>query len=382
MWYLKMIHGPIVLIEPAGRGGVGHYTSQLAEGLSTMGAVVHLHTSATWNLSPRPIYRVRRIYRRWGANPFNLVSAILNERREGAVVVHWQSATHPRRLRMVQWAWYPKGETRWVYTIHNVLPHEANPSDVSLYRHLYASADGLIFHAEASRRRFLECFPDLASYPYAIIPHGHFGFLAPWDGAMQPIGKRPPVVLFFGAIRPYKGLSDLLEAMAMVHERIPEARLLVVGRPHESWEPYAEQIHRLHLESTVTTRLGYIPEAEVPTVLAQTRLVCLPYRDIDQSGVLLLAMASGLPVVATRVGGVGEVMRDGETGLLVPPENPEALAASIEELIGDGERLQQMGARAREIAERDYAWEKIAVKTLEFYRKIGANVPAIHDGHS
>lgn len=368
--------GHIVLIEPSGRGGIGHYTCQLAQGLSTAGAVVHVHTSSDWNLLPRPNYRVFRVFRPWGANPLTLLNAIWRERRQGMAVVHWQSATHARKLRMLQVAWRPKGVTRWVHTVHNVMPHDDEGADSQAqYRQLYAAADGLIFHAEASRKRFAELFPTLAGLPHATIPLGHFGFLAPWSEHALPLGERDPVILFFGSIRPYKGLMELLEAFALVRDRIPRARLAIVGRPYGSWEPYEETIRRLKLESSVTARLGYVPEAEVPTVLAQARLVCLPYREIDMSGVLLLAMAAGLPVVASNVGGIKEVLKDGETGCLTPPRDVEALAETLSGILDDPDRLSAMGQRAKQIAEREYSWERIASQTLRFYASLGADVP-------
>ena len=366
--------GHVVIVEPSGRGGVGHYTCQLADALSVAGADVHLHTTANWNLLPNPGYRICRIYRRWGANPFKLASSVLRERARAPAVIHWQSATHPRRLRMVQYLWYPKGSTRWVHTVHNVLPHDTGLTEHQPFRLLYGAADGLIVHAEASRARFVEIFPDLADRPHTIIPVGHFGFLAPWSERLSPLDRREPVVLFFGTIRPYKGLHDLLEAMALLRKEMPRARLVIAGRPHESWEPYAEAIRRLGLDDAVSARLGYIPEAEVPTVLAQARVVCLPYRDIDQSGVLHLAMAAGIPVVTTRVGGLSEVVVDGETGFLVEPQAPPELASALGKLLSDDERLVAMGRRAREAAERDYAWDRIAHKTLDFYARLGANI--------
>ncbi len=371
------MNGHVVLIEPSGRGGIGHYTCQLAEGLSTVGAVVHLHSSGHWNLLPNPSYRVHRIYRQWGANPFRLISTILQERREGAAIIHWQSATHPRRLRMLQMAWLPKGNTRWVYTIHNVLPHDSQGEDVEKYRRLYSCSDGLIFHAESSRAHFVHRFAELADKPFAIIPFGHYGFLIPWEGINTPMVNRKPVILFFGAIRPYKGLHDLLEAFALVHKKIPEARLHIVGRNYEPWAPYAEAIQRLKIEDAVSVRLGYIPEAEVPTVLAQTRIVCLPYRDIDQSAVLFLAMAAGIPVVATECGGIAEVLRGSNVGRLVPGQNREALAAALAELLLDDERLTQMGLEARNRAETEFSWEQIAAKTVDFYAKLGADVTSL-----
>ena len=369
--------GHIVLVEPSGRGGVAHYTCQLAEGLSTLGAVVHMHSSIDWNLLPKPNYRVFRLFRRWGVNPFTFLPTVWSERRQNTAVVHWQSATHPNRLRLLQMAWRPKGSIRWVHTIHNVLPHDDDtPGAQAQYLKLYGSADGLIFHAEASRKRFTERFPTLSRMPHAIIPMGHFGFLAPWTENAPPLEERRRSILFFGTIRPYKGLMDLLEAFALVRERVKDAHLTIVGRPCTPWEEYEDAIERLHLKPAITTRLGYIPEAEVPTVLAQVRVACLPYHDIDQSGVLLLAMAAGLPVVASRTGGIVEVLRDGETGLLTPPRDVNALANALIELLENDRKLTAMGARAKELTETDYSWQHIALKTLKFYSSLGANLQA------
>ncbi len=109
-------------------------------------------------------------------------------------------------------------------------------------------------------------------------------------------------------------------------------------------------------------RFGYVPFSEVAGYFAAADVLVLPYRHVSQSGVLFLALAHGLPVVATRVGALPEVLRDGESGLLVPPESPRALAEALVRLFGDGDLRRRLAAGGRAVAAR-HAWPSIAERT-------------------
>jgi glycosyltransferase involved in cell wall biosynthesis len=135
------------------------------------------------------------------------------------------------------------------------------------------------------------------------------------------------VVLFFGNVRPYKGVSDLVNAFAEVHVRA-EATLVIAGTFFEPLASYERQIESLGLSNCVRLIPEYVPNEDVAALFALVDLVVLPYRAASQSGVIPLAAMLKKPVVATAVGGLAEAL--GDSGSLVPPNDPAALAAAIE----------------------------------------------------
>jgi len=128
-----------------------------------------------------------------------------------------------------------------------------------------------------------------------------------------------------------------------------------------------------------------IAESEVPELFRSATAVVLPYREIDQSGVLMTAIAFGKPVLATRVGGVPEVVQDGIHGYLVPPDDAQELALASDRLLSSRERRQNMERSMRSLREGKLAWANIASKTLDLYRDIlerRSRSEVRHPGHS
>lgn len=175
-----------------------------------------------------------------------------------------------------------------------------------------------------------------------------------------------PNVLFFGRISPYKGIEYLLDAMAKVREAIPEASVTVAGggRFYFDTAPYEALPY-------VDLRNRYIDMPELATLLHRCDVVVCPYTDATQSGVIMTAYAAGVPVIASDVGGLGEMVEHGQTGLLVPPRDTGKLAEAIARLLGDRELLASLG---RNIAEKygkgENGWAQIARNYIELYQSI------------
>jgi glycosyltransferase involved in cell wall biosynthesis len=242
-----------------------------------------------------------------------------------------------------------------ILTAHDVLPREPKPSQLAGQRALYERMDAIVVHSEHGAARLRD---ELGLDPAAVhvIPHGVLDNLA----ATPPVplfAKTRPVVLFFGLIRPYKGLDVLLEAW---REANPDAELWVVGMPRMD----ASFIHG----PNVRTALRFVSGGELAGAFAAADLVVLPYREIDQSGVLFTALAFGKPLLLTAVGGFPEI--DGAE--LVAPGDPHALAQALTALLADPEKLARMAAASRATAEGDYSWDRIAQRTLALYAGLQA----------
>ncbi len=196
----------------------------------------------------------------------------------------------------------------------------------------------------------------------AVIPHGLIQY--PHLGSNGR--KRPgPTLLFFGRITAYKGLDVLLEAFSHARARHPGLQLLIAGEG--SLAPYARQLQGLEGVQVINR---WVAEEDVPGLFEQADMVVLPYTSASQSGVLAIAAAFGLPVVASRVGGLPEQISDGETGLLVDPDSAPALANAIERLLDDPPLAAQLGQALQHEFEERRSWEKAAQMLLDVISRL------------
>ena len=204
-----------------------------------------------------------------------------------------------------------------------------------------------------------ELAPELAQRGVPVahilaIPHGLL------EVACQPrTASTAPLVLFFGRITPYKGLEVLLQAYRLLQARRSQVRLLIAGEG--SLAPYRRLLDGL---SGVELINHWIPEDELPSIFGRAALLVLPYTSASQSGVLALAAACELPVVATRSGGLSRQICDGQTGLLVSPGSVEELAQAIDRLLADPSAARQMGAALRRSLEQEQSWAQAAARLL------------------
>jgi glycosyltransferase involved in cell wall biosynthesis len=193
------------------------------------------------------------------------------------------------------------------------------------------------------------------------VPHpvySLFGEAIDRRAAREQLGIRSDrVLLFFGYVRKYKGLHVLLEALALVPESLG-VELLVAGEFYEDQGPYRELIASRGLGSRVRLVPQYIPNEQVRAYFSASDAVVLPYLSGTQSGIAQIAFNFDRPVIATSAGGLGEVVKEGLTGLVIPPDDPAALAGAIRRFYERnlGEQLTA-GVRA---AKQGYAWQRMA----------------------
>lgn len=261
-----------------------------------------------------------------------------------------------------------------VVTAHNVLPHERSPWFLRASRLLYGQASHIIVHSETNLEQLLHTFdldPDRVSHVAMGIDQAE-GSLTRGHGATRVRNGQHdrPTLLFFGIIRPYKGLDVLLHALATVRVSHPTVRLIVAGKPWGRWEPYGEIITSLGLEGHVDVDLRYIPECEVAGYFGRADLAVLPYTHFDaQSAVGVQALGFGTPLLVTDTGGLPELVRN-DRRWCVTPRDPVALAEAITRFFDDPD-----GATAEFTATLDetlcsMSWEKSAAAHLAIYRRV------------
>ncbi|HET9707469.1 MAG TPA: glycosyltransferase family 4 protein, partial [Gemmatimonadales bacterium] len=258
---------------------------------------------------PRAIATIRGVRWRWQPDVVHVQDSISNDPR----------------------LWLASSLTagRYALTIHDPLRHPGDrpPSQSArLLQRILRRRAGLVFvHSERLADEVRSS--GVVSAPIEVVPHG-IG-----EGSPSPLPRKPRL-LFFGRISHYKGLDTLFEAMPLVWDRQPEAILTVAG---EGQVP----AHPVLADRRIELRPGHVPEAEVPGLFRECTCVVLPYRQASQSGVGSLAKQFGRPVVATRTGGLSELVDD-RWGRLAPPEDPVALAAAIAEVLGTPGLAEEM----------------------------------------
>lgn len=201
------------------------------------------------------------------------------------------------------------------------------------------------------------------AYPEQIdvIPLGPYSNNSSHD--LMPLKRDTPTILFFGRIVQYKGLDILLQAYSDVL-KIRQARLVIAGEGN--LRPYQEMLKNL---SDVKIINHWIPEEDIEKLFCQSDILVLPYTSASQSGVIPIAASVGLPVIATRTGGVSEQIEDGQSGWLVKPGSKDDLATAITEALDHPDLARQRGNALRMRYESQFNWEKIALQVAESLKK-------------
>jgi len=352
------------------------YDRSLAAALARGGVEVELLTSRfLYGPVPRAEgYRVEeRFYRRSsargldapGRRAFKAAEHLADMLRLRAAldadVVHYQWLTMPALDAFL----LPPRRPR-AMTAHYVLPLHPTRRQAATAHRVFGRMDAVVAHSEHGARRLRE---EAGVDPSRVhtIPHGAFDYLTrlsdekPLPAELE--GAEGPVILFFGLLRPYKGLDTLLRAF----REVQGAELWIVGNPRMDVGPLRELAAEAPGRVRFVTR--FVEDAEIPAIFRRADLVVLPYRDAEHSGVLYTGLAFGKPLVLSAVGGFPEVAAEG-AARLVPPEDPAALAAALAELLGDEPARAELAAAAERAAAGPYSWDAIARQTLSLYEEI------------
>jgi glycosyltransferase involved in cell wall biosynthesis len=229
---------------------------------------------------------------------------------------------------------------------HNVKQHEDRPLEGPLTRMAFNSVDGYIVHSEEDLNNLRRTHPDAIIRKNFHPTYDIFASTADWtrDSARKSLSlTEEPMVLYFGAVRPYKGLKWLVEASPEIIKNVPGCLIFCVGDYWDGPDEFENQAKSLgtlfdetHPENGgVKIVSGYIPNEDVGMYFAATDLVVLPYESATQSGIVQIAYGFKKPCVVTNVGGLPEVVLDGKTGYVIPPKDPKAIAEKTIEFLND-----------------------------------------------
>lgn len=320
------------------KGGIALHTTQLAHRLTAAGHDVSI---ISWRAQYPFFYPGKQfvpgnrpeIPRHSGAtralswkNPASWAVWGRRLRKYDQVIFVWTVPTFqgPVYLGMLQ----ALGSKKPIITVicHNVLPHEPRPGDKHLTRNFLQRADHIITHTQAQATLAATLTPA----PVSIVPLPLSILEITKQAAKKGTIKRQ--LLFFGMIRPYKGVDVLLKAIA----RVPDVQLVIAGEFWGGTKAYRELIKELGLTSRVTILAGYIESDELARLIAKTDAVVLPYRSGTASWNVSLAHAYGTPVIATTAGSLGSQVNEAIDGLLCKPDNVASLTKAIKHFYEPG----------------------------------------------
>jgi glycosyltransferase involved in cell wall biosynthesis len=339
------------------RGGIAHYNASLAQALVDAGHTVRLISfrrqypsrlypgESDKDPSAEPLsfpaeYLLDPLY------PWTWLHAARTIRKDlpDLIVFHWWTTFWAPAFTSL--AWLIRRKVKVAYLIHNVLPHEAKAWDRWMARTTLHQGQAFIVQAPHERKRLSSLIPRSS----LVVDSPHPAYL-PFQ--KQPLSKTEarqklglpidrPVLLFFGIVRPYKGLKYLVEALAHVQQPV---HLVIAGEFWEDVTVYQKQIETLALSDKITLFNRYIPNEEAHRLFSAADGLVAPYIDGTQSGAAGLALGYGLPMIITDRVAAGlpagistgrstdEAAQHTGYAHVIPAADPLALAQAIENLL-------------------------------------------------
>jgi glycosyltransferase involved in cell wall biosynthesis len=348
------------------------YDHELAAALARAGADVTLVTSP-FRFGEAPAangYRRRELFYPLSSRVFgrSLLRVPLKVAEHPLGLARLQAT--PADVLHVQWL-VPELDVRLlrprvpsVFTAHDLLPRRT-ASRLDLWRRLLGRFDRVVVHTEQARRRLV----DYGVGPDRIVRIAH-GFLHDDEpGAIAvpaPADGNRVSFLLFGKIKPYKGADIAIEAMRrMAPDTRERCVLRIVGKPYVDTKPLLRAAAELGPSLVLDFR--HVPDRDIPVLWEQADVLLFPYREIEMSGVLMSALTAARPVIASEIGGFTELLENGRTALLVPPNDPEALSAAMRRLAGEPSARREMSQQISALAATIPTWRAIARETAAVY---------------
>ncbi len=230
-----------------------------------------------------------------------------------------------------------------IIVAENVVSHEARKVDLFLTMMALKQADRFLVLSEVVERDIRKLFPSSKVFRSSLPVYECYqvGDTLTQDQAKQRLKiAEKDVILFFGYVRAYKGLMNLLEAFPTILQERKTAHLLIVGEYYDDPKPYHEAMERLGIRDHITEVAEYVANEDVHLYFEAANLAVLPYNGATQSGILSIAYGFSKPVVVTDVGGLAELVDDGKTGYVVPPRDVRKLAEAIIRYFREGKEAE------------------------------------------
>ena len=376
----------VVIIGPAYplRGGLATYNERLARTFQEAGDTVRIITfslqypdflfpgQTQLSTEPGPADLAIEVSLN-SVNPLSwwgVGKRLKRERPDLVVFRFWLPFMGPARGTVARLA-RQNGHTRCVAITDNVIPHEKRPGDRPLTRYFLSACDGFV----TMSRRVLTDLQQLGfgHRPALYRPHplyDNFGPAIPQATARQQLGLKTEeqYLLFFGFIRAYKGLDILLEALADARLLALPVKLIIAGEFYEDAAPYEALIQQYKLEDKIVRATDFIPNEKVGAYFCAADLVVQPYKNATQSGVSQIAYHFERPMLVTDVGGLAELIPDGEVGYVVAP-TAAAIADALVDYATHPEKQAHFEAGTRRMKQQ-FSWEVMVAALKEVARTL------------
>lgn len=368
----------ISVVDPIDYSGMAYYTAGLADGLAEAGASVIVMGSDKPLVGPksddqwrsRPVFSGtgpgRARWRRAAAYPLATRRLLRQIRRDVPDWILWNYIEQPALDRFAIRTVKRRG-VHVAFIAHETEPWESSTSRRATYRWLIEeAADAVVVHGSANARALQGAW-NIADERVIVSEHGDY---RAWVDASADQGAArgrlglpadPPMALFFGTLRMSKGLRALLEAWPEVRRTVPQAELVIAGRPYRGTDSAVLG----QSQAGVTMRIGEISSADAADYYAASDVVAIPYDRVSTSGVLRYAYSAGRPVVATDIGELHDHVQEGTTGRLVPPGDQARLASAVADMLRDRDGSSAMGKKALAYCQATFDWHRIGAQLLQ-----------------
>ena len=257
-----------------------------------------------------------------------------------------------------------------ITTIHDIIVHPGGDRQVIQRWKLFVTHlnrryayKNIIVHGRALKLLYQKTYKK-KDYNIYVIPHGCLSSFK--EGIDYKVDEEPYTVLFFGRMNEYKGLRILIEAEPLVSNEYHDFKIIIAGKGEEL-KKYSSTIKS---NSHYEIHAKFIPNKCVAQFFQRASIVVLPYIEASQSGIVAMAFAFGKPVIVTNVGSLSEIVRNGQNGIVIPPNSAPALAQAIKELFKDVSKRKKLGHNAHVISHNELGWDRISRMTIETYNKI------------
>ena len=364
----------VLLVSPAPRAGTTQYSHNLAAHLGRRGHRIAVLTSVGYELTPyardytviEAIDGVRPRPLRW-----RTLWGALRELRPQ--IVHYQGGQHPELLLLLDLllrSVTPARTARAVYTPQDLASNNRRPYHDWATRRLWARMDHLFLNSQQNLVEAREKLR-LGIRAATVVPIPDLLDFVRHDVRAEPpnVPADRKLVLCFGLIEPRKGIPTLLAAFPDVVMRVPAAHLAIVGKPLMDMATLREQLARQGLQDRVTLVPDYVSFERMSGWFERADVVVLTYESGWNSGIIPVAFGYGKPVVATTVAGTAEVVRDGRTGMLIPPADPQRLADALSTLLADDALRASMRPHIAQAA-AGLGWRPLVEATEAVYREV------------
>jgi len=387
----------IIMQNPWGTRGPGIYTYSLCDALYKEDINLTLITNWYYEYDSLSNFQVKKIFFKFSENMkigiirkairgleycFAMLGLLNKYSKESPDIIHiqWLLFYHFDYfwLRLLRYR-LRKKNTKIILTAHNVLPHINGYKYKNILEKIYPQFDGIIVHSEVLKKQMIRIFGEKANeWSIAVALHGTFSKL------LEKINKeilnnyRKKIklfkaerynFLFAGVIHKNKGLDILLKAWGEHIKKYSKDKLHIVGNPTYNINDELKYIQKY--STSINSSLGYKSDEELLAYFMECDFVVLPYKEASQSGVLLTALGLGKPVIATKVGGLPEVINKVQGGYTVTPNDPHLLSKVLDKATNISMNdLIEWNNNIREKTLATYSWDNIANLTIDFYNKM------------